>query len=384
MFLACACSAVFFYSNPAFGMDWEQWRIPRDGQDNSGRDEDRADRLQRAAEWRTEQAEETAKQRAAQMAEQRAAQEKQKALKAEQERQKEEKRRADVYALNEKGNAAYQNSDWNAAIDCYQKALKLNPGDKVIQQNLKLAKDSLKQKAMVEAQQKQLENDPAAWSQNQKKLVQQRTKEPNQYCSAICASLKTKAPPLPYKQVAQLKSGDMLLFEPDDVKSKLIRFGDRLGSWEWKSPASHAVIYLKTVDGKKFFLDNKGGEGPHIITEDELQTRYGSRTVYAAAVAQPLNDKEANKLLAAAKELEIKELASEPEKRYNWIDNTNYGLYGDDNLVCSEAGQWVLAKAGRKIPENSSPVKRLLGITFSPADVYSSDYFIITPMDMSK
>jgi len=37
MFLACACSAVFFYSNPAFGMDWEQWRIPHDEQNNSVR-----------------------------------------------------------------------------------------------------------------------------------------------------------------------------------------------------------------------------------------------------------------------------------------------------------------------------------------------------------
>ena len=232
----------------------------------------------------------------------------------------------------------------------------------------------------------------SAWIMNQNKLISQRLMEPNPWCNSIWRSLKFKEPPLPYKTFAELRPGDVLLVAPDEgisaetLKSQGIRFVDRLSSWEWKSRASHTLIFLKEVNGKKLFLDNQSVEGPRIKTEDEIEKEYGTRPMDVArpaelGIAQPLSKAEGAKLWAAARELGILELASEPRKAGNFVDKSNYGLYGDDNMVCSEASRWALIKAGRQIPTTDSPFKKLLGVYFGPANFYSQEqYFLISPL----
>ena len=69
---------------------------------------------------------------------------------------------------------------------------------------------------------------------------------------------------------------------------KGIRYFDKSSSWEKgtsDSRASHTLLCLKTVNGKKFFLDNQSGEGPRIKTEDQILLEYGARTM---DVARPL------------------------------------------------------------------------------------------------
>ncbi len=66
-------------------------------------------------------------------------------------------------------------------------------------------------------------------------------------------------------------------------------------------------------------------------------------------------------------------------------DLSGYGLYGNGNIVCSEADRWVLVNSGRKIPETASPLKRLLGIHYGPANFFSDENnFIITPYPGSR
>ena len=228
-----------------------------------------------------------------------------------------------------------------------------------------------------------------AWMRNQKALIDERLKGPNKWCSSIYASLKTKEPPLPGKGFDDLQPGDVLLISPDDAKSDMIQIADRLSSWEWKSPASHTVLFLKEVNGKKLLLDNvSGGQsdaaagvGPHIITGEQFLKVYGQRMAHAAQLAQPLNKEEAAKLWGAARDLGIKELADERKKAKNLIDKTDYGLYGDDKMVCSESSRWALIKAGRSIPETASPFKKLMGIYYGPANFYSDEQtFLITPL----
>ena len=36
--------------------------------------------------------------------------------------------------------------------------------------------------------------------------------------------------------------------------------------------------------------------------------------------------------------------------RRNWIDTTDYGPYGGNDMVCSETSRWALQKAGLIIP----------------------------------
>jgi len=240
------------------------------------------------------------------------------------------------------------------------------------------------------------EKTNAAWMKRQKTLIQQRIENTNQWCSAIYASLKTKEPPLPFKKFDELQPGDVLLISPDNgndldaLKSKGIRFADRLSSWEWESPASHTVLFIKEVNGKKLFLDNTSGMdgktvtgvGPHIITGEEFLKIYGTREAH---IAQPVSKVEGQKLWAAARELALKELTDQPKKSRHLIDNTHYGLYGNDNMVCSETSRWALIKAGQPIPETRSPFKKLLGVYFGPANFFSDEqHFIISPMGTSR
>ena len=248
----------------------------------------------------------------------------------------------------------------------------------------------------VRQEQDAFEKTNAAWMKHHKTLIQQRIESANRWCSAIYASLKTKEPPPSHKKFDELQPGDVLLLSPDQgydpeaLKSRAIRFADRLSSWEWESTASHTVLFIKEVNGKKLFLDNTSGMdgktvtgvGPHIITGEEFLKIYGAREAH---IAQPVSRVEGQKLWAAARELSLKELADEPKKSRNPIDKTDYGLYGDNNMVCSEASRWALIKAGQSIPETRSPFKKLLGVYFGPANFFSDEqHFIISPMEDSR
>ncbi len=242
-----------------------------------------------------------------------------------------------------------------------------------------------------------LENMDVATLVNIKTDIAQRQVQSNPWSEAIRRSLKTNAPPLPDKTFPQLQPGDVLLVAPeDDPKTgafwtgHYIRLFDKLTSWEWDSYASHSCIYLKEVKGVRFFLDNIPGEGPRIKTEDEIIKEYGERYIDVArarrpGVAQPVSKSDAEKLWTAARELGVNQLNSNLENLGNTIertmDGTNYGLYGKDNMVCSEASRFVLIKAGLDIPDTNSPFKKLLGIYFGPANFYNSEqYFLITPL----
>lgn len=230
-------------------------------------------------------------------------------------------------------------------------------------------------------EQVEYENTNDRWVQSQRHLIEQRLKDPNPYAGEIYRSLKTNAPPaLPDRKYDNLKPGDILLFHPDDTPSELTKWGDRFSSLT-DSPASHTVLYLKEVNGKKLFLDNTMGRGAHVISEDEFIRAYGKRDALIASLAQPITRDEADKIWVAAKEAIKKEAAIQQKKSGNIVDQTGYGLYGDDNIVCSEASRWALIKADRDIPETVSPFKALMGIDYGPANFYSDNQnFIITPL----
>ncbi|MBK9570311.1 MAG: hypothetical protein IPO53_10645 [Chitinophagaceae bacterium] len=125
---------------------------------------------------------------------------------------------------------------------------------------------------------------------NQKKLIEQRLQEPNKWCNAIYNSLKINEPPLHFKKFSELQPGDVLLIASDGILGDIISGADRLTSGN-QSTASHTVLYLKEVNGKKLFLDNTpgmsdatNGRGPHIINEEQFMKIYGQRD---ADVAKP-------------------------------------------------------------------------------------------------
>jgi hypothetical protein len=370
---------------------------------NRESDEERAERLRLWAEWRAEQ-------------------------KAEREAQ----RRTEAFNLNEQGNRAYLARDWKKAVELYKMARRLSPADPVIRQNLQNAEQALaranelaataaQQQARREAEQRELskkreqearlaqeqrqqyerdlqralarlkgerselENEPAVWIERHGRLVQQRLTEPNKWNRALATSLTTKAPPLPYKKFSELQSGDVLLIAPArrDVAGTVINAGDAALSGTRVSDASHTVLYLKEVNGVRFFLDNVPGEGPRIVPEAYILQKYGRRQTEVARLAQPLNDAEGQKLYAAAREMRARNLSRIGGNR--WFDGTTYGAWGKDDVVCAEADWSLLQAAGRPIPASTDRVKRKLGLDFSPADFYQNrQYFLVTPLELPR
>lgn len=251
---------------------------------------------------------------------------------------------------------------------------------KKAEQVLSYAKNNNAEAASV-LEQFEFEHAKSQWIKNQRHIIEQRIKEPSPYVNDIYKSLKTKAPPgLPDRKYEDLKPGDVILISPDDANSFWINIGDRIASVS-KSPASHTVVYLKEVNGNKLFLDNTPGRGLHVIGEDEFLKSYGKRDALTASVAQPLTEEESKKLWDAAKEAIMQESITQEKKSGNIIDQTGYGLFGNDNMVCSETSRWALIRAGRNIPDTTSNLKKSIGIDFSPANFYMDNYnFIITPL----
>ena len=220
------------------------------------------------------------------------------------------------------------------------------------------------------------------------KLIQQRLQEENKRASAVSASLKIKVPPLPFKKFGELQVGDVLLIAPDDRKGYFIRGGDNVLSGgkvtdvvlfkKRISQASHTIIYVREINGKKFFLDNQSKEGPRIVSEDTVRQRYGSRGAEVARlVGEPLSEKQAATLYQEAKKMAAKNV--EKTKEGNRYDTSNYGVWGDNDVVCSEA-DWALINAtGRNIPESGEQLKAKLDVHWSPANYSKSEYFLVTP-----
>jgi hypothetical protein len=348
--------------------------------------------------------------------------------KAEQKAQREAQRKEEAFKQNEQGNKSYVAGDWKTAVNYYRKARKLSPNDLVIRQNLKNAEDAAKRQAAKEANQTELaqleakkaqmeakkaqlnlesrqeyerdlaaalkrlkgeqgdlEGQPAVWVEQQGKIIERRLREPNKWAGALAASLTTKAPPPPYKKISELESGDVLLIAPakTDLVGKAINAADASLSGTKVSDASHTVLYLKKVNGIRFYLDNVPGEGPRIVPEAYIFNKYGQRPMELAKLAQPLKEPEADKLYAAAREMRAKNV--ERIKENKWFDKTNYGVVGKDNVVCAEADWSLLRAAGREIPESNDQLKKRLGLDFSPADFHGDmRYFVVTPLSLSE
>lgn len=227
-------------------------------------------------------------------------------------------------------------------------------------------------------EQDEFENMNAEWMKKQKQLIDERLKRPNKYAGTLYKSLKENAPPLPWEKINELQPGDVLLF-----KGEAISYADnKISGGNAASTASHTVIYLKEVNGQKLFLDNQPNQGPRIISADEFLRLYGHRGADVAKLAQPLNEKEGKALFSAAVEMAQKNNKQLVNKE-TWfgkylLTDTNYGAWGDNNVVCSEADWAIINAAGRTIPHTGNVLKLALGLNFSPSDFYNSQYFLVT------
>lgn len=196
------------------------------------------------------------------------------------------------------------------------------------------------------------------------------------------------------KKFSELGVGDVILIGP--VKNKfwsgLQAVTDALVS-DANAYVTHTVTCVKVldVDGvkKRIFLDNQAEEGPRMISEYEFKRRYENRSTsvaslreYPFGVAMPVNEKESDSIWQMASRLVQK------NRDYSspWIHKNNYGFYGDDQIVCSEASWMLVNVTDRyKIPVSTSKLSNLAGMDYTPATFFrDTKYFLITKFEMDS
>ena len=220
--------------------------------------------------------------------------------------------------------------------------------------------------------------------------IARREEPPNPDVTAVVRSFKIKAPPPLATRFDSVKVGDVLLLrQPDDMlsldfyTSGWIIVVDKATSATLRPRASHTFMCVREVKGVKLFLDNMPGQGTRIKTEDQILAEYGSLDM---DVARPLSAFDADKLWAASRELGIRSLKEYAKRADNLVDTTDYGPYGDNDMVCSETCRWALMKAGLVIPETRSVIKKYAGgVDFGPANFYTdTKNFLVTPLELLR
>ncbi|MBY0481965.1 MAG: hypothetical protein K2Q21_11455 [Chitinophagaceae bacterium] len=235
----------------------------------------------------------------------------------------------------------------------------------------------------------------SSWLVFQQKMIRERLNHENYWCKQYYQNLQKKDSGLntlgdmiPHKNAGQLEAGDVILIGPTSGNDYFSAKQASLDAWANDNNANvtHTVTCVKVVNGKRMFLDNQATEGPRLISEEEFYKRYQDRETSVASlrqnpwgVAQPLNKDEAEQLWNKARDM-----AQKNRDNTNPLA-TNYGLYGNDNMVCSESSWQLMNATGRYHIPFSKSMPLITGIDFSPASFYSNQqYFLITPLQMSK
>jgi len=246
-------------------------------------------------------------------------------------------------------------------------------------------------RARVEAAARELAAGAPATKSEIKRTIEAAVAPQSDDAAAIARTFKVKAgkvPPLG-KRFDNLKIGDVLLCRQPADKTSLGFYTSAMiiGTDQYftesgftRNGASHVFMLVKEVDGVKLFLDNMPGQGTRIKTEAQVTAEYAN---VGLDVARPLSRFDADLLWGAARQYGIRSQKEFAARADNWVDTTDYGVWGNDDMVCSETMRWALVKAGMIIPESSSWAKRnLKTIGYGPADFYEdSRHFLITPIE---
>jgi len=209
------------------------------------------------------------------------------------------------------------------------------------------------------------------WLHRQQKLIKQTVEEDKAWTNEAIASILQLRAPNPVfrpKALDDLHPGDILLLAPDDsliatgitVADPLYRAIDFFSAGDVSAPrlkrgaASHALTFIRTVNGEMLFLDHTN-EGSRILNADAYLRKYGERPMY---IARPQAKVDGRKLWEVAREAAMKK-------------KSDYGFIGK-NIVCSERAAIAVAKAtGTPIDKEHHTMKKIWG----PVDITPNDFF---------
>lgn len=213
----------------------------------------------------------------------------------------------------------------------------------------------------------------AEWLRKQQELIRQSVACDTKWRREVMASIKAIKVPNPAarpKELDDLMPGDILLMGLDGtVKAEAIAFGDALyraidavyGGRAAKPAARkpsvyHALTFIKSVDGKRLYLNHSPG-GSRLLDEEGLLREYGGQLVY---IAKPQAKVDGRILWEVAREAALKQ-------------KSDYGVFGN-SVVCSERAAIAVAKATGTDMDKQTHLYGLGGIDITPADFFDEKH----------
>lgn len=270
--------------------------------------------------------------------------------------------------------------------------------DQDVKRAVAKADDIVKDEVLKEQEEFDKKND--AWLRRQQKQIRKAVKKDKKWTNEVLASIKAIRVPSPIyqpKDLDDLQPGNIILIAPEadepisNIVSRLdqVYTGRVFKTGEKKSPASHALTVVKTVNGNLLFLDHTSKKGSRIFGEKQFLREYGHRGMY---VARPQTIINGRKLWDAAKEAAKKTR----EGKGHGLDWTDYGIGSVNNdVVCSDKAVLAIVKAsGRRLVLNpgneQAPLQERKGppinigiipsiinyiVDFTPIDITPGDFF---------
>lgn len=226
--------------------------------------------------------------------------------------------------------------------------------------------------SVVRKEQDEFDNMNAAWLRKQQDLIRQAVEQDKKWKNEVLASIKRIKVPSPVfrpKTFDDLHLGDILLIAPDDsLKAKAISVADPLyraidyfSAGDVSAPdlekeqASHAITFVRTVNGEMLFLDHTS-DGSRILNKEDYIRQYGGRAAY---IARPQTKADGRVLWEEARNAALQK-------------KSDYGFFGKNNVVCSERAAIAVAKAtGLTVSKEGHRMGKFLG----PVDITPNDFF---------
>lgn len=223
----------------------------------------------------------------------------------------------------------------------------------------------------AQAEQHALETNLKGWLAERATAVRAAAVANAQWTKALVAAIREGRAPEPTYQITRLSAlsaGDVILVAPEDPRRSvadaalggaiqgadyLVRSASDLASGrafqsaQRVAPVSHALTFVRSVQGKLLFLDHTS-EGSRVLDEREFLRHYGAREMY---VARPEAVVDGRLLWTEA-------------RRAATQHRSDYGLFGS-SVVCSERSGIAVARASGLT----------LGDRLGPVDITPGDFF---------
>jgi hypothetical protein len=238
-------------------------------------------------------------------------------------------------------------------------------------------------RSTVRSEQNAFDQMNEAWLRKQEALIRESISRDRARRDAILRAIRSIQVPEPAHRPRSLDDtlpGDVLLYAPARDWSALIPPADYLyrvasdlsrgdvflAIERRPAPASHALTFVRRVNGVMLFLDHTS-EGSRILDRHELNRKYGDRSVY---LARPQTAPDGRVLWLAAREAALR------NKPY-------YGVL-PGQLVCSEQVCVAISKATNSRLSNN----RLGPIDITPGDFFDSEaigkHFVVFPLESGR